>query len=231
MSNQSTSSNPDPLLTNQDWSRIKRVPWTDGNFEIGISVTDNAKNRPNINFTMAFDAKPSDLFTFSHTKIDIPLGEWPFRVRRTYYIPVIDGFKGMDFTSTAVGATKLHMHAWNLSEYSNIWNIEIKELDTTTEVTTRNTNSKTYNTNVDIDTSLPFGDILKYGLKFGASTQETDTSERSYKWVENNDFLGSFDIPFSDKVVLKNPCDNLLYPRLYQNSRCAIEIRPIQVEF
>jgi hypothetical protein len=231
MSNQFNGSNPDPQLINQNWESNRRVPWTDGRFEIGISVTDNAKNRPNVNATLAFDAKASDLFTYTHTSITRWRGVWPVRWRRTYYKPVINGFKGMDFTSIALDATKLHIHSWDLTEYSNIWNFEIKELDFTTEFTTQTSNVKKYNTNVNIDTSIPLGEKIKVGLKFGASTEETNTSTRTLKWVEGSDFLGMFDVPFGDRIVIKNPCNNQLYPRLYTSSRCAIEIRPIQVEY
>jgi hypothetical protein len=137
----------------------------------------------------------------------------------------------MDFTSIALDATKLHIHSWDLTEYSNIWNFEIKELDSTTEFTTQTSNIKKYNTNVNIDTSIPLGEKVKVGLKFGASIEETNTSTRTLKWVEGSDFLGMFDVPFGDRIVIKNPCNNQLYPRLYTSSRCVIEIRPIQVEF
>lgn len=229
MSNQSNTSNPDPSRTNTDWSIHRRVPWTDGNFEIGMSIIDNAKNRPNVNTKLAFDAKPSDLFSFTHEVLHRWRGFWPIKWRRTYYKPRISGLKGIDFTSSVLGATKLHIHSWDLSEYSNIWNIEVKELDTTTEITTKNTKTKKYNTNLEL--SIPFGDKLKKGLKFGASLEEENKSERSYKWVQDDQFLGQFDIPFSDNALIKNPCDNKLYPKLYQSSRCAIELRPIQVEF
>jgi hypothetical protein len=232
MSNQSNSSNPDPQAANRNWTYGERkVPWTDGNFEIGISVTDNAKNRPNINAILAFDAKPSDLFSYTHESNTRTFGVWPIRWRRTYYRPVINGFKGMDFTSISLGATKLHIHSWDLTEYSNIWNIEIKELDASTEFNTQTSNVKKYNTNVNIDTSIPLGDKIKIGLKFGASEEETNTLTRSFKWVEGNDFLGAFDVPFADKVLIKDPCSNQLYPRLYTSTRSVIEIRPIQVEF
>jgi hypothetical protein len=231
MSNQFNGSYPDPQLINQNWESKKRVPWTDGRFEIGISVTDNAKNRPNVNATLAFDAKASDLFTYTHISITRQRGFWPIRWKRTYYKPVINGFKGMDFTSIALDATKLHIHSWDLTEYSNIWNFEIKELDFTTEFTTQTSNIKKYNTNVNIDTSIPLGEKVKVGLKFGASIEETNTSTRTLKWVEGSDFLGMFDVPFGDRIVIKNPCNNQLYPRLYTSSRCVIEIRPIQVEF
>lgn len=232
MSNQNNSANPDPIGTNQSWERDRtRVPWTDGNFEIGISITDNAKNRPNINFAFSFDAAPESLFTYSYESVVRWRGAWPIRWKRTYWRPKIDGFKGMDFTSTNLDATKLHIHAWDLTEYSNIWNLEIKELDVSTEITTKTASVKKYNTNINIDTSIPLGEKTKLGLKFGASLEEENSSERNHKWIEGSDLLGFLEIPFGDKVVNKNPCDNKLYPRLYTNGRVTIEMRPLQVEF
>lgn len=231
MANQTNGSNLDPQRANQNWERERRVPWTDGNFEIGISITDNAKNRPNINFTLAFNARPDDLFTYTHESVVRRRGAWPVRWKRTYWRPVISDFKGLDFTSADINATVLHIHAWDLTEYSNIWNLEIKEIDFTTEISTKTSNVKKYNTNVNVDTSIPLGDKIKVGLKFGASTEETNSSERTQKWVEGSDILGRMEIPFSDQVLIKNPCDNQLYPRIYRNSSSMLEMRPVQVQF
>lgn len=135
----------------------------------------------------------------------------------------------MDFTSTNIDAIKLHIHAWDLTEYSNIWHLDFKEVDVSTEITTKTTNVKKYNTNVSIN--IPLGEKEKAGLKFGASVEETNTDERNFKWVEGSDELGRIVIPFGDKTVIKNPCDGKLYPRLYNNASITLEMRPVQVEF
>ncbi len=227
MSNQFHGSNPDPQLINQDWSSKKRTPWTDGNFEIGISITDNSKQRGTLNTTLAFDAKPSDLFTYTYeTKKVTQAIFW----KKTYYKPIINGFKGIDFTSLAIDATQLHINPWDLNEYSNHWYYEVKELDFTTNHEFTTTNVKKYNTNIQVDVGFSLWDIVKIGLKFGASSEETNTDARVFKWVEGDDFLGQFDVAFGDNILNKNPCNNQLYPRVYSSSRCLIEIRPIQVQ-
>lgn len=222
-----SSSNPDPKRANQDWSTSKRVPWTDGNFEIGFSITDNARNRPNINARLVFDAKPGDLFTFTYETTR--RGIWPFR--KDYYKPVITGFKGMDFTSLSLNATRLHIHSWDLTEYSNVWNYEVSEIDATTEYSISTTNERKYNTNVGVDLSIPLGDKVKLGLKFGSSSEEKLSTTRTLKWFEGSDYLGDFDVAFGDAILLKNPCNEQLYPRLYSTSRLLVEIRPVQVQF
>ncbi|GAL70041.1 hypothetical protein [Jejuia pallidilutea] len=229
MSDQNNSANPDPMRTNQSWERDRtRVPWTDGAFEIGVSVTDNSKTRGNINMAFTFPAAPEELFIFSYESIVRRRG-WGITWKRTYWRPKIDGFKGMDFTSTNIDAIKLHIHAWDLTEYSNIWHLDFKEVDVSTEITTKTTNVKKYNTNVSIN--IPLGEKEKAGLKFGASVEETNTDERNFKWVEGSDELGRIVIPFGDKTVIKNPCDGKLYPRLYNNASITLEMRPVQVEF
>ena len=231
LSNQSNGSNPDPIRTNEDYEGEKRVPWTDGNFEIGISVTENAKNVGYINFPMFFNAGPEELFSYTHNRITRWRGVWPVRWKRTYYKPIINGFKGKDFTAVELGVQKLHIHAWDLTEYSNIWTIQVKELDVTTEFTDEISNVRKYNQNLEINPSISPSEIIKIGLKFGASQEDTDTTKRTFKWIEGDDELGIFTIPFRNDILIRNPCDNQLYPRLYENSASVIEIRPVQVEF
>lgn len=231
ISNQNNGEHPDPLEANQSWVRDRtRVPWTDGDFDISVSVTDNSKTRGNINTTFTFPAAPEELFTFSYESIFRRRG-WGITWKRTYWRPKIDGFKGIDFTSIDIDAVALHIHAWDLTEYSNIWHIKIKELDVSTEVNTKTVNTKKYNTNINIDTSIPLGEKIKLGLKYGASAEETNTDERNFKWIEGSEELGEIVIPFRDKTVIKNPCDGKLYPRLYKNASMMIEMRPVQVEF
>lgn len=230
MSNTSNPANPDPQLTNQDWENNKRVPWTDGYFEIGINIVDNSKTRNVVNTSSGFSAKPSELFTYTHISKTVWRGFWPIRWKRTYYKPIINGYKGIDFTSTNLDATKLNIHEWDLTDYSNTWHYEFVEIDYTTETTSATSESRKYNTNIQIDTSIPLGDKVKLGLKFGASSEETQTTSRSMKWTEGNASLGKFDVSFWDNVLNKSSCNNQLYPRLYQNQYCMIEIRPVQVQ-
>jgi hypothetical protein len=230
LATQQNGANPDPQYTNQDWSRNKRAPWTDGNFEIGISITDNSKLRPSVNTALVFDAKADDLFTYTHQSVTRRRGfliTWP----RTYYKPIITGFKGMSFLSNNINSTKLHTNTWDLSIYSHTWTYEFKEIDVTTEIVTATSESRKYSTNIGIDASFPLGDKIKIGLKWGSTTEETQTFSRNQKWVEGSNLLGFVDVPFYDKIVIKNPCNNSLYPRLYSNSRVVFEIRPVQVEF
>lgn len=84
MSDQNNSANPDPMRTNQSWERDRtRVPWTDGAFEIGVSVTDNSKTRGNINMAFTFPAAPEELFIFSYESIVRRRG-WGITWKRTY---------------------------------------------------------------------------------------------------------------------------------------------------
>lgn len=226
MSNQTTGSNPDPQNANTDWNRNRLAPWTDGQFEIGISVTDNSKQRGTINTTLAFDARPDQLFTYHHETVVRRRG-FIIRWNRTYYKPIISGFKGMDFLDNTNSLTTLHIHPWDLREYSNLWTYEFKELDFTTEFTESSSNTRKYNTNFEL--TLP--EIKKVGLKLGGSLEETETFSRSFKWVEGNDFLGEFDYHFDTNILNKNPCNNQLYPRLNTSTRVQVEVRPVQVQF
>jgi len=231
MSDQSNPANNDPTRVDHGHERDKYVPWTDGFFEMSISITDNSKTNPTINSTTGFTARPEELFTYTQSSITRWRGVWPIRWKRTYWKPVINGFKGMDFTSVALGDPQMNLNPWDLTEFSNIWKYEVIELDITTQVESKISNRKKYNTNIEFNPSIPLGDKTKIGLKFGASAEEEDTQERTFSWVEDSDELGEFNVFFGDAVLFKNRCDQMLYPRLYSNQFITMEIRPRQVEF
>lgn len=138
----------------------------------------------------------------------------------------ITGFKGMDFTSTDINDIQLYVESWDLNEYSNSWNYHVSEIDTPIQNTVEHTSERTYNANLEAE-----GSIKKVGLKLGLEAEFSDSVTRQQKWVDQNDNLGEINVHFGDRILLKNNCNNQLYPRVYSSSMMNLEIRPVQVVF
>lgn len=227
LANQHAASDPDPQSINHGFDRNpNKVPWTDGSFEIGISLIDNAKQRATINAQGSFPASAEQLFTFTQQTVTRRRGCCGFFWNRTYWKPVITGYKGIDFNNACATCETLEFHEWDLLEYSNRWTYEFKELDYDVDITEGRSQTRKYNTNFQL--TVP---IKKVGLQFGGSIEDTDNTTRSYKWKAGDDFLGQFDVGFGHAVLNKHPCNDLLYPRLYRITHVQVEIRPVQKEF
>lgn len=172
------------------------------------------------------------LFEYEQETVTRTRGVWPVTWQRTYWRPIITGLKGMDFTSTAIGSQKLYIHPWDLTKYSNVWSIEFYEYDNSEDVTVTTSISTKFNTNLEVDASASIpGDILKVGLKYGASLALEESETKQVKYKLDRDFLGKKDVSFEDRLINFNQCDNKFYPKLTETAGVAFELRPVQVEF
>jgi hypothetical protein len=223
----------DPVLANHDWDHDQRnrTPWTDGFFEIEVTVTDNSKTRTVVTTPRYFNAKPEELFEYRQETVTRRRGWGPVRWDRTYWRPIITATKGMDLLTTELGAQKVRINAWDLQQYSNSWDYQFSEVDNTVELTGTTVASRKYNQNFEYTASGSVTEMIKVGYKLGASFEQSTSESRSFKYTEKSDFIGAFEVPFSDRILIFNSCDNKLYPRLYDTSRVQVEIRPVQVEF
>lgn len=232
ISDQSGIGNNDPLDANHDWDHDQRnrTPWTDGFFEFEVSIEDNAVNRAIKNTAEHFSAAPDELFEYDQETVTRTRGVWPVTWERTYWRPIITGFKGMSFIDGDSNNQKLNIHNWDLLKYSNVWTFKFAEFDTSENIQTKSTNKSTFNTNVEANVEFP-GDAVKFGLKYGASIQREESEEITTEVKLNSDEIGEIDIHFYDNVLNKNNCDNKLYPKVYETSYIKFELRPVQVEF
>jgi len=221
----------DPVNANHNWDHDQRnrTPWTDGFFEMEVIVIDNSKTRNLVSTPRLFSARPEQLFEYGQETVVRQRGAWPITWQRTYWRPIITGFKGMDLMSNELGSQNVRINPWDLQNYSNNWTYKFSEIDNTVEVTDVTTASRKYNQNFEYNASLD--DVVKVGLKYGASLEESITNSRSSKFTEGSDRIGEFDVAFYDRMLNLNPCDGKLYPRLYSTSQLQVEIRPVQVEF
>ncbi|MCH8535608.1 MAG: hypothetical protein LAT51_11110, partial [Flavobacteriaceae bacterium] len=223
IANQQSGPNPDPGLGHQNWATNNA--WTDGSFEFQIKVVDNSKSRSFENINLYFPASPYDLFEIEHETKKERRKFWHVW-KTTYYRTKITGFKGMDFTSTDINDIQLRLNSWDLNNYSNVWNYHVSEFDIPIQNELTTTKQRKYNLNLDVE-----GQIKKVGLKFGAEAEDTQTTTRTQKYIDQNDELGQFDVHFGDRILLKNNCNNQLYPMIYSHSMINLEIRPVQVVF
>lgn len=217
----------DPQATNHGFTRNRQSAWTDGQFEISVSCTDNSKTREEVNTYLTLSFRPNQLFTFTHEQIR--RHRWAGLSPRLYWRPLINGFVAVDMLQATLSSQRFQFNNWSLFQFSNSWNYRWKEIDNTVEIGTTTFSERKYNQN--IEGSINGGSETKFGLKWGASLQQTASTGRTNKWIEGSDPFGQVDVNFYDKIINKNPCNNLLYPRIYEAGNVIFEVRPVQVEF
>jgi hypothetical protein len=222
----------DPVLANHDWDHDQRnrTPWTDGNFEIQVVVFDGNKSEGVEPFQLFLDARPGDLFEYSQETVTRRRG-FVVRWDRTYWRPIVTGFKGLDLSSRAIGRQTGDIHPWDLDRYSRGWRLEFYENDNTEEVQTSVTNSVKYSRNIEISANATINEKVKVGLKDGVTLATESIKNTVVKYKLGRDELGFLDANFEDTVLSRNNCDNQLYPRVHRSSKVMIELRPVQVEF
>jgi hypothetical protein len=224
--------NYDPSNAGHDWDhdRRNRTPWTDGNFEIQVVVFDGNKSEGVEPFQLFLDARPGDLFEYSQETVTRRRG-FVVRWDRTYWRPIVTGFKGLDLSSRAIGRQTGDIHPWDLDRYSRGWRLEFYENDNTEEVQTSVTNSVKYSRNIEISANATINEKVKVGLKDGVTLATESIKNTVVKYKLGRDELGFLDANFEDTVLSRNNCDNQLYPRVHRSSKVMIELRPVQVEF
>jgi hypothetical protein len=129
----SSTGDNDPVNANHNWhhDRRNRTPWTDGFFEMEVMVIDNSKTRNVVSTPRIFGARPEQLFEYGQETVVRRRGAWPIRWNRTYWRPIITGFKGMDLRSTELGSQNVRINPWDLQNYSNTWTYRFSERDNT----------------------------------------------------------------------------------------------------
>ena len=159
------------------------TPWTDGEFEFRIKVYHGAKNFGGSEHITAFRAQPEDLF-------EVTTDTSPRR-SNTYRILKVENLYVNPNTP---------LFEWNLDYYSYSTKIVIEEVDPSQTQKITQTTTSEFATNFGFD--LTFGDTVKQGLKFGASSKETKSFVYEVTTMLNNDELGEIIINFGDEIVM-----------------------------
>ncbi|MBG6112002.1 hypothetical protein IWX84_002897 [Flavobacterium sp. CG_9.10] len=199
--------------------------WTDGNFEFLIYCYYGAKaSNLGASDTKGFSAKPSDLFELKYEAYS--RFNWPFK--KTYIRTTIITSKTINFLNNNYG-TLLQFQTWDLNRFANEWKFSFEEVDDPLEITDQQVISQKFNTNLNLDTTL--GEIVKVGLKFGVSFEESKSNTYTIKKTTKSNNLFDVVIPFYDNVVNKDPNIGQIVPRIYYTGKVEFAIRPIQVQW
>ncbi|MDR2205648.1 MAG: hypothetical protein LBE36_05780 [Flavobacteriaceae bacterium] len=222
-----------PIHTTNPSTPSQASAWTDGFFEIGFSVNYGPKeSNVDANAIGHFLANPEDLFDITYTKQQIPvyIPNFPFPpiLVGYYYVytPHVTGLKMIDFYNDHTQKTEIE--TWHLNEFSNMWKISFQENDVTITHDETVTETNKYNTNLEYSTS--WEDIVKIGIKFGASQESTQGFDYKRHYVTGSNDLGNSVINFGDDIVV--PGYNWLglpqlKPRKYNTTgNVEFEIRP-----
>lgn len=189
------SDQDDPTPTQAGWNSqygTRPQEWTDGYFDIRISVLINAKNGIGELVTKAISASGSDLFDIKYVTAGTVVGYLNY-----------DGIIPKEFH------VNVPIVAWNLETYGAGWKFIVSEYDLSEETTTSITQSSEFNTNFSFDPS--FGTVVKVGVKFGASAKFTQSSSFVYKSTQTSDGLGEGTLEFGSPIIIiretvkKNP--------------------------
>ena len=151
--------------------------WTDGSFEFNITAEIGTTGIPSSTMTVAFFANPEDLFEVTYNS------------------------GGFLFTSTITGFKTISINSplmkWNLANYAPAIKLSICEFDLSETITSTSSSTIEFAGNIEYN-------MIKIGLKFGASGKYTHNSTFTRVIYTGSDALGDVLIDFADKVVLSN---------------------------
>lgn len=171
----------DPKVLN---NTLTAPAWTDGRFEIRISIFINAKNAVGQELRKYFTATGRELFDIQYDSA---------KIFGTFYIY---SYKSV---SPKVYYPNIEILPWDLELYGSVWKFAVSEFDPSEEITRTVTNTTTYGSNFEL--SIGTGDKLKIGGKFGASATTTHTESYQYKTTTGSDDLAEGVLDFRSPII------------------------------
>lgn len=160
--------------------------WTDGYFDIRISILINANNGASAQINKVISAKGSDLYDIKYRTEG---GGTRNPVKR------FDGLTPKDFILNEP------IVAWNLENYGAAWKFIVSEYDPSEEIVTTYNQSTKFATNFNYE--IGFGEKVKIGYKFGATQETTSSSTYQYKTTRGSDELGEGILEFGAPIILR----------------------------
>ncbi|MET0466209.1 MAG: hypothetical protein ABW007_23825, partial [Chitinophagaceae bacterium] len=183
--------------------------WTQGNFEIRISILINAKNGTGQQLEKSFTATGPDLFNTTYSE-------------KSYF----GGIKIYTLTgiSSKTFFCSIDLIPWNLEVYGNAWKFIVSEYDPAEEITSTIVNTTAYGTNFGLDD----GFIKKLGGKFGLTTSSTTQTTYTYKTTAGSDALSEGILDFQDPVLeFVNP--PVVRTREVSTGRVTMSVEPVKI--
>lgn len=196
--------------------------WTGGTFEFLFKVLINATDGTGKEIQVGRSFSANQLFDLHYSLVHI---------RTTWWGRKIYGWRLSTITTKKVN-THIPLINWNLDVHSVSIKISAEEIDIPTATTVTTNSSAKFATNFGFDIS--FGEKVKKGLKFGISSEVTNTSQIVYSYTQGNDFLGDVIVNFADKVIIRHVVPSRGLPfyetREYNSGWYAISVEPIKVQ-
>ncbi len=190
----------DPIPTKNSYSRPRgQIPsnlvlWTDGYYDIRISVLINASNGVGQVLNKVISAKGSDLFQLNYEMDPSPSSSWHYA-----------GVTAKEFF------INVPLVGWDLKQYGSAWKFTVSEYDLAEETTIVKSNTSTFATNFSLNAST--GKDEKVGVMFGGSTTSTTSGTYTYKSTATSDDLGEGILEFGDPVIIRKETGTVINGR------------------
>lgn len=184
----------DPKVVEVSNGRYHIPSWTDGYFDLRISVLINAKNGIGTEKTIIMNVKGSDIYDFKFRS----KGSGPGRPDRESSPHDYFYYEGV---TPKIFYVNEPIVGWDLENYGAGWKFIVTEYDPSEEIITTHTNTSTYATNFEFNSA--FGEKTKNGIKFGASAQFVNTSTYQVKTTKGSDDIGQGTLEFGTPIILK----------------------------
>ncbi len=201
----------DPKAAEEYWvtNSSSSPMWTQGNFEIRISILINAKNGTGQHLEKSFTATGSDLFNTTYSE-------------KIYF----GGIKRYTLTgiSSKTFPCSIDLIPWNLEVYGNAWKFIVSEYDPAEEITTTIVNTTQYGTNFGLED----GFIKKIGGKFGLNASSTTQTTYTYKTTAGSDALSEGILDFQDPV-LEMVNSSEVRTREVSTGRVTMSVEPVKI--
>jgi len=162
--------------------------WTDGYFDIRISILINAKNGAGTQLNKVISARGSDLYDIKYRTEGVPGRPGSTQLR-------FDGLTPKDYILNEP------IVAWNLENYGAAWKFIVSEYDPSEEIITTFNESTKFATNFNYE--IGFGEKVKVGYKFGITQETTSSSTYQYKTTRGSDELGEGILEFGSPIILR----------------------------
>lgn len=188
-----------------------KTAWTEGNFEIRITVLINSKNGLGNDFVRMMSVRPTQLFD---TQYDVEEVNWPpFSKSKIYRLKSVTC---KEFNPN------IEILPWDLENYGTAWKFIFYEIDGTEEETKSFENVTTYAANFEINGGVKD----KIGAKFGLTATTSEKRTYSIKSMLGSDFLGEAALTFDQPIIIGASNGNYMTREITNGNVLSISVEP-----
>lgn len=166
--------------------------WTEGRFELQISVLINAKNGVGPRFDPLITVNPNSLYDITYSSRVINMFPAP---PRTFWL--INSITPKELV------TSIPLLAWDLQNVSTAWVFVVNERDASGTDTKTYVNNSSIATNFEINSTGGIGPA-KLGGKFGVTSTTSSSATHQVSFNLGDDDLGPTILNFNDLIFTSN---------------------------